>query len=63
MTGCLSCSHAKLLLAAVVTIVNVQSGSDWPIIKIATSHRQKPIPFWNTHRKARAPLLLPLPPT
>jgi len=28
MTGCRSCSHEKLLLAAVVTIVNVQSGSD-----------------------------------
>jgi hypothetical protein len=28
MTGCRSCSHARLLLAAVVTIVNVQSGSD-----------------------------------
>jgi hypothetical protein len=28
MTGCRSCSHERLLLAAVVTIVNVQSGSD-----------------------------------
>lgn len=55
MTGCRSCSHAKLLLAAVVTIVNVQSGSDWPVIKTATSHRQNPFRSGNTQESPPPP--------
>lgn len=39
MTGCRSWSHAKLLLAAVVTIVNVQSGSDWPVSPTNQHHQ------------------------
>ena len=48
MTGCRSCSHALSLLAAVVTIVNVQRGSDWPRTSIP-SHQSLSLGKCNTN--------------